>query len=226
MVQRSGPPLVWTMTWRPTRRLRTSYRAPGPPPSISTWPSRTSSDVDGIHHPTSAGLPGTASAPAVATSASAGAEVCRLGIWIESAPRGSTAGMTGAAATAGRAVWPAARVAATRAGLTQAGAGPALGRCDWWATRPQAATPSRASATRTGGAHQRREYRRWWAGAFVMPAVRSAAAEAAEAAAGPAAQAERAGTGQQQRAERAHGEPRSVVGGLRRGQATGAGVHP
>src|ERR1700760_974587 len=72
MVQCSGPPLVCTTTWPPGRKLRTSYRAPGPTPSMSTCPSTTSSDVDGIHHPTSAGALGTASDPAGAASGGGG----------------------------------------------------------------------------------------------------------------------------------------------------------
>src|ERR1700760_3083654 len=125
MVQCSVPAVVWTVTRAPGRRLRTSYKAPGPTPSISTCPSMTSSEVDGIHQPTWAGSPGTPSAPAVTDSADAGADTCRLGIWIDCAPTGSTAGMAGAGGTVGLAADGAAdgaAVAVARAGWARAGA--------------------------------------------------------------------------------------------------------
>src|ERR1700759_2973974 len=101
MVQCSVPAVVATVPRAPGRRLRTSYRAPGPTPSISTCPSMTSSEVDGIHQPTWAGSLGTPSAPAVTDSGDAGADTCRLEIWIDCAPTGSTARIAGAGGTAG-----------------------------------------------------------------------------------------------------------------------------
>src|ERR1700744_5072559 len=99
MVQCSGPTVVWTVTWAPGRRSRTPYRAPGPTPARSTWPSTTNSAEDGIHQPTSSGTPRV---PAAADSGDADADTRRLGIWSDWAPTGSTAGMAGAGGSDGR----------------------------------------------------------------------------------------------------------------------------
>src|SRR6201999_4508017 len=100
--QCSGPALVCAVTGEPGRRLRTWYRAPGPAPSISTWPSMTSSDVVGIHQPTSCGSFGTPSVPPEADSGEASADTCRLGIRTDRTPAGSTAGMAGTGGTEDR----------------------------------------------------------------------------------------------------------------------------
>src|SRR6202020_2463205 len=152
-----------------------------------------SSEVDGIHQPTWAGSPGTPSAPAVTDSGDAEADTCKLEIWIDCAPTGSTAGMAGAGGTAGRRGQGRGRTRVGQPGLVDTDA-PGRHR-EQRQPRPRRKDPPMAAKPPVS----RSEYHgRGLADARV---------------ADPAAQGERTGADEQDRADRSSGEPRSVVSG-------------